>query len=151
MKHKFFILGSLLLACGSMMGQTTVKQTVTIDGQLVGKTVTNISFDGDNVLLKYTDGTEAEADMETVSIVFTYSEPTGISGASHLNDKGEMINDGSTSSPQGKRGGVYDLQGRRIQTSNFKLQTSSTSEAAKPSANLKKGIYILNGKKVVIK
>ena len=34
---------------------------------------------------------------------------------------------------------VYDLQGRRMETSNFKLQTS----------NLSKGIYIRNGKKYV--
>ena len=46
---------------------------------------------------------------------------------------------------------VYDLQGRRMETSNFKLHISSTSEAAKPSANLKKGVYIRDGRKVVVK
>ena len=38
-------------------------------------------------------------------------------------------------------GEVYDLQGRRVETSNLKSQTS----------NLKKGLYIVNGRKVVIK
>ena len=46
-------------------------------------------------------------------------DPTGISGALHLNDKGEMINDK-----------LFDLQGRSVTT---------------PS---RKGIYIWNGKKV---
>ncbi len=36
---------------------------------------------------------------------------------------------------------VYDLQGRRVQTSNLNSQTS----------NLKRGVYIVNGKKVIIK
>ena len=67
-------------------------------------------------------------------------ETTGISEASPLNDKGQMIN-GSTGSPQDKRGGVYNLNGQCVQTSNFKVQTSK----------LKKGLYIVNGKKVVIK
>ena len=36
---------------------------------------------------------------------------------------------------------TYDLQGRRIETSNIKLQIS----------NLKKGVYIENGRKIVVK
>lgn len=39
------------------------------------------------------------------------------------------------------RGDYFDLQGRRVQTSYLKSQTS----------NLKKGLYIVNGRKVVIK
>ena len=58
----------------------------------------------------------------------------GISDASRLNDKGEMINDKEA-------GAWYTLDGRRVQTSNIKLQTSK----------LKKGLYIHNGRKVVIK
>jgi len=46
---------------------------------------------------------------------------------------------------------LFDLLGRRMETSNIKLQSSSTSEAAKPSANLKKGVYIRDGRKVVVK
>ena len=64
--------------------------------------------------------------------IYNHSEPTGISDASHLNDNIEMIND--------KRGVVYDLQGRKVETSDFKLKSS----------NLPKGIYIVGGKKVVI-
>ena len=53
------------------------------------------------------------------------SEPTSISDAPRLNDKGQMTND--------KRGGVYDLQGRRL--------------TLKPE----NGVYIENGRKRVVK
>ena len=79
------------------------------------------------VTVVYDDGESAASNL------WDYGQPTGVGEASPLNDKGEMIND--------KRDGVYDLQGRRIQISNFKLQTS----------NLQKGLYIVNGRKVVIK
>ena len=52
-------------------------------------------------------------------------EVTGINDAERLMDKGQMIND--------KRGGVYDLQGRRL--------------TQKPE----KGVYIENGRKRVVK
>ena len=67
-------------------------------------------------------------------------ETTGISDAERLNDKGQMIN-GSTGSPQEKRGGVYNLNGQRVANSQFSI----------PNSQLKKGIYIKNGRKVVIK
>ena len=60
-------------------------------------------------------------------------ETTGISEASPLNDKGQMINE--------KRGGVYDLQGRKLDSVG----------AGPVPARLHKGLYIVNGKKVVIK
>ena len=55
------------------------------------------------------------------SLAISFDDETGISDATHLNDKGEMINDN-----------VYDLQGRKVHT-------------------LTKGLYINNGKKYVIK
>lgn len=57
----------------------------------------------------------------TESLAISFDDETGISDATHLNDKGEMINDN-----------VYDLQGRKVHT-------------------LTKGLYINNGKKYVIK
>jgi hypothetical protein len=119
MKQRLLLLSSLLLMCGSMMGQTTVKQTVTIDGQIIEKSVTNISFSGDNVRLKYTDGTETEADMETVRLSFNYSEPTG-------------IQEPTSNTPILKDKVAYNLSGQRVEM-------------------LKKGIYVIDGKKVVIK
>lgn len=57
-------------------------------------------------------------------------DPTGISDAMRLTDNGKMINDN-----------VYDLQGRRIDGSRFKVN----------GARLNPGIYIMGGKKVMVK
>ena len=61
------------------------------------------------------------AGARSLNLVFDDGETTGISDALRLNDKGQMTNDS-----------YFDLQGRRI---------------AQPT----KGLYIVNGKKVVIK
>ena len=57
----------------------------------------------------------------SIKLIFEDDGTTGVSDASRLNDKGEMINDH-----------IYDLQGRRVE---------------KPT----RGFYIVNGRKVVIK
>ena len=64
---------------------------------------------------------------------FTRFIPTDMSDASHLNDKGQMIND--------NHGGVYDLQGRRLDGVG----------AGPVPARLRKGIYIENGRKVLVR
>lgn len=61
------------------------------------------------------------AKARTESLAISFDDETGITDATHLNDKGEMTNDR-----------VYDLQGRKV-------------------APLMKGIYITNGKKYLIK
>lgn len=61
------------------------------------------------------------ASARTESLAISFDDETGITDATHLNDKGEMTNDR-----------VYDLQGRKV-------------------APLMKGIYITNGKKYLIK
>ena len=68
----------------------------------------------------------------SLGVEFEDDETTGISEAKPLNNKEQIIN-GSTGSAQDKRAGVYDLQGRRMKTSK-----------------LKKGLYIVNGRKTVI-
>jgi len=71
------------------------------------------------------------------------NEPTGISDTSRLNDK-EQIN-GSTGSPQDKRGEMYDLQGRRVNSAE------ANSSLFSLHSSLKKGVYIKNGRKIVVK
>ena len=60
-------------------------------------------------------------------------ETLDISDVTLLNSNEEMINN--------KRNGLYDLQGRSMDSSHFNVQRST----------LKKGIYIVNGKKIIIK
>ena len=75
--------------------------------------------------------------------LFKQSEVTGVSEASPLNEKGKMRNgedDGEHQSSE-KRGEVYDLQGRKLDGVG----------AGPVPARLHKGLYIINGKKVMIK
>ncbi len=47
-------------------------QTVTVDGTSVNKTVTKITFSGDDVILHYSDGTtQQSSDLDGVKIVFS--------------------------------------------------------------------------------
>ena len=97
------------------------KQTVKIDGQVIEKTISEITFDGDNVVLHYADNSSDQADMSLVTLSFSYTT-TGISQV-----------EGIKKALQGK---VYNLQGQFVGSS---LQ------------GLSKGVYIINGKKVIIK
>lgn len=97
------------------------KQAVKIDGQVIEKTISEITFDGDNVVLHYADNTSDQADMSLVTLSFSYTT-TGISQV-----------EGIKKALQGK---VYNLQGQCV-GSSFQ--------------GLSKGVYIINGKKVIIK
>ena len=118
MKKAYLLLLAGMLSTAVFAGS---KQTVKIDGQLIEKTVSEITFDGDNVVLQYADNTSEQADMSLVTLSFTY-QTTGIS---QIEDIKKAL--------QGK---VYNLQGQYVGSS---LQ------------GLSKGVYMINGKKVVIK
>ena len=118
MKKAYLLLLVGMLSTAVFAGS---KQTVKIDGQLIEKTVSEITFDGDNVVLQYSDNTSNQADMSLVTLSFTY-QTTGIS---QIEDIKKAL--------QGK---VYNLQGQYVGSS---LQ------------GLSKGVYIINGKKVIIK
>lgn len=99
------------------------KQTVTVNGSAVGKTVTEITFDGDEVTLHFNDQSSQTEDMSLVKLAFTYDNtPTGINQVETVKE-----------ALQGK---VYNLNGQLVGTS---------------TDGLAKGIYIVNGKKVIIK
>ena len=118
MKKAYLLLLAGMLSTAVFAGS---KQTVKIDGQLIEKTVSEITFDGDNVVLQYSDNTSNQADMSLVTLSFTY-QTTGIS---QIEDIKKAL--------QGK---VYNLQGQYVGSS---LQ------------GLSKRVYIINGKKVIIK
>lgn len=118
MKKAYLLLLAGMLSTAVFAGS---KQTVTIDGQVIEKTISEITFDGDNVVLQYSDNTSDQADMSLVTLSFSYTT-TGISQV-----------EGIKKALQGK---VYNLQGQFVGSS---LQ------------GLSKGVYIINGKKVIIK
>ena len=113
-----------LLFLAAMLSTATFadnKQTVKIDGQVIDKTITEITFDGDNVVLQYSDNTSDQADMSLVTLSFTY-QTTGISQVEGIK--------------QALQGKVYNLQGQYVGSS---------------PKGLSKGVYMINGKKVIIK
>ena len=118
MKKAYLLLLAGMLSTAVFAGN---KQTVTIGGQVIEKTISEITFDGDNVVLHYADNTSDQADMSLVTLSFSYTT-TGISQV-----------EGIKKALQGK---VYNLQGQCVGSS---LQ------------GLSKGVYIINGKKVIIK
>lgn len=119
--NKFYFL--LLAGLLSVNAFAENKQTVTIDGQAVGKTVKEITFDGDNVILSYSDNTSyTTKDMSLVSLAFTYDGTTGI--------------DQVETTKKALQGKVFNLNGQYVGTS---------------TEGLAKGVYIVNGKKVIIK
>ena len=98
------------------------KQTVKVDGIVSDKTVTEITFDGDNVTLSYADKSSETKDMSLVSLSFSYDSTTEI-------NKIEEVK-------KSLKGKVFNLNGQLVGNS---------------LDGLSKGIYIVNGKKVIIK
>lgn len=86
--------------------------------------VSKITFEGDNVVITYNNGTATTtADMATV--VLDFSSATGIEERVVLLEK------------EGLEGrAVYNLNGQQVGNS---------------AARLAKGVYIINGKKVIVK
>ena len=116
-KVYFFLLGALL----STVAMADNKQTLTIDGAQVSKTVREITFDGDNVTLSYANGTDETQDMSLVKLSFAYIT----TGISNIETSNKVL-----------AGKEFNLNGQLVGTS---------------TQNLSKGIYIVNGKKVIIK
>lgn len=113
----------ILLACMfSAAVYADNKQTLKIDGQVIDKTITEITFDGDNVTLSYADNSSDTMDMSFVSLSFTYGTSAGIHQVEQLKE-----------ALQGK---VFNLNGQLVGNS---------------VEGLSKGVYIVNGKKVIIK
>ena len=118
MKKAYLLLLAGMLSTAVFAGS---KQMVKIDGQVIEKTVSEITFDGDNVVLQYADNTSDIGDMSSVTLSFTY-QTTGISQVEDIK--------------KALQGKVYNLQGQCI---------------GKSPKDLSKGVYIINGKKVIIK
>ena len=119
MKKTYLVLLAGML---STVAYADNKQTVKIDGNVIDKVVTEITFEGDDVVLNYADNTSETKDMSLVTLSFSYSTTTGISQVEGIK--------------QALQGKVYNLQGQCVGSS---LQ------------GLSKGVYIINGMKVIIK
>jgi len=115
------LLFSLAFACPSVMRADT-EETVTIGDTVVGKFATMLTLGEGDVVLTFEDGTSQTAAMSLVSIDLAY---TGGEDAitTITGDAGESVR-------------IYSLSGQYVGNS---------------TESLAKGIYIMNGKKVIIR
>lgn len=111
----------LLLSAMSLNATADDIQTLTLNGQTSDKTVSRITFSGDNAVLTFTDQTTATCDMEQVKLEFDYTT-VGISAPQ------------APAAKQNRR--VYNLNGQYMGDTTDRLS---------------KGVYVVEGKKVVIK
>lgn len=121
MTKRLIIASMLAASVTAALADATL--TVTVSGSPNAKQdVTALSFDGDSVTLSFGDGTtQVVDDMETLCIELTYSSTDNIANA-------------TKDTPA--KGGVYTLDGQ------YKGATT---------AGLKKGVYIVDGKKTIVK
>ena len=96
MRKQLLALCLALTCCAN--GWADDSQTTVINGVTTSKTVKQITFQGDDIILHYADGTqEAATDMELVTI--TFSNATGITKPNRALDTNAVW---------------YDLSGRRL-------------------------------------
>lgn len=120
MRRNLFLFALALCLCTN--GMAEAEQTLTINGVKVQKTVSGMTFSGDDVTLQYEDDSMPETvDMSLVNIIFSYT-PAAIEGL-RTQESGTVTK-------------VYSLSGQYV---------GDTLEG------LSKGIYVVDGKKVVIK
>lgn len=120
---KIFRLSLCALLCGGAVtaAKADSKVVTTVGGTPETRELVRITFDGDNVILNFSDDTTRLADMSEVAVTLTHDEQTAIN---------EIIADPV------KPTGVYNLKGQRV---------ADTPEG------LKAGVYIVNGQKVLVK
>lgn len=122
MKRKTFLCMFLMaLLSGGTMYAET-EQTVIINGTEIDKFVSNLTYNGNNVTLQFDDNTSQTEDMSKVSISLSYENTTGITNITSMDNSGKSK--------------VYNLNGQYM---------------GKDANALNKGVYIINGKKTVIK
>lgn len=122
MKRKTFLCMFLMaLLSGGTMYAET-EQTVIINGTEIDKFVSNLTFNGNNVTLQFDDNTSLTEDMSKVSISLSYENTTGITNITSMDNSGKSK--------------VYNLNGQYM---------------GKDANALNKGVYIINGKKTIIK
>lgn len=101
--------------------QADTRQTVTVEGVNVDKSIAALNFDGDNVTMTFSDGESRTTDMENLSVSICY---------------GVTDNIGTAKTNSEDKNAIYDIGGRF---------------AGRDADKLKKGVYLRNGKKLIVK
>jgi hypothetical protein len=133
---------SAMLSYGAYAGET---QTLTINGQTVDKLVSQITFNGDNVVFHFADNSTQSADMNTA--VLSFSHATDIQTLNLLQFKG-VVGDAISLSgiADGSGIAIYDAAGHQ----QLSMKAQGTSVQIDVAA-FQKGLYLLKVDKQVIK
>ena len=122
MKHKnILLLAAALLMTAPAFSATPddedTKQTLTIAGENIERTVSEIRINANNAILLFTDGDTQEVDMKDVSLSLTYNETTGVNNlrlqeadgkVSIYNLQGQPVSKGQQSN------GLYIVNGKKV-------------------------------------
>ncbi len=141
------LLSMLLTLLICLQAKADSGQTIVINGTAVEKTLTQITFNGDQVVLKFSDNSSQTTDMANVSITFSASESTGIGNiaAYQLPEQvGNMLNIDNIA--EGTIIQIFNASGMPVQKSK-----AGKGKTAIDITPLKKGIYVLRAGSQVVK
>ena len=122
MKQFRLILVIILSACW-IGSWAKGEQTITINGLTIGKSAKKITFSGEKAMIVYADGSKQTENMGLIQLSFTYSTNGGIKKIETAEQK--LVDTR-----------VYNLNGQYVGTT---------------LNGLSKGVYIVNGKKMIVK
>ena len=146
MKKKFF-LSMALACCMSWTAWAGKVQTVTINGEAVTATVCNITFDGDNVVLHFSDQSSQTADMNDVVISFSEGTATGIARLNAFTYNGvvgDMLRVANVA--PGTRLAIYNTAGQKVAEREAVENDNLISLSGLPA-----GTYILHAGQQAVK
>ena len=142
MKKRFFLAALALLTLGGSV-MADVQQQLTINGSPVEKTVTEITFNGDNVVLHFGDSTEETFTMN--SVLITFGTSTGISEVSQYNG---LVDDQFILAgiPAGTDISIYNINGTLVHSDTASGETVQLTVNTLPS-----GTYLLKAGNHIVK
>jgi hypothetical protein len=141
MKKLILVALTFLFAVG-FTANAENKQTLTINGQVVEKLVTKITFDGDNVVLTFGDQSTQTADMSTVKLSFAVDGSTAIGT---IKKEVENVLDINGLEP-GTEVTIYDAQGKKMMS-----MRASEVRSVLNTSTLNSGVYLMKAGRQVVK
>ena len=143
MRKKIIAIATLLMSfCG--LTNADVVQTLTINGENVAKTVSQFTFDGDNVVVHFTDTNESYP-LDNVVLEFNQTSSIGQISVFNMNTlaDGSLDIRGLSENTPLK---IYDATGKEVSS-----QLSFGSSAHLDISGLASGVYILKANNNIIK
>ena len=143
MKKIVTLLLSLFLTVGTAFADNS--QIVIINGQKVEKVATKITFNGDNAVVTFSDGSSQSADMSQVVIYLNVS--TDIRKVETFSFNGLIGDELHLSNiAEGTAVTIYDATGKVLQQVKATDTTLSLN-----TASLKNGVYVLKAGNQIVK